>query len=60
MVKGGFQRWVSKEEALELANQKKLDVEFCASKLGSIYLRVRAHSSFQRDFDDIIEKNHES
>jgi hypothetical protein len=48
--------WVSKEECLKLAKQGKIDAEICKSELGNPYLRVRAHSSFQKRFDDIIKK----
>jgi len=48
--------WISKEKCLELAQQGKLDVEICKSRLGRIYLRARAKSTIQNDLGKIIEK----
>lgn len=47
-------------KALELANLKQIDVEICISKNGNKYLRARKNSTIQRDFDSMIEKNHEN
>ena len=52
--------WISKDECINLAKQGKIDAEICTSGLGNPYVRVRAHSTFQKDFDDLVAKKHES
>jgi len=51
--------WVTKEECENLIKQGKIEAEICHSKTGNIYLRTSGYSSFQKNFDDIVEKNSE-
>jgi hypothetical protein len=51
--------WITKEECEKLIKQSEIEAEICHPKNGTTYLRTSGHSSFQEDFDDIVEKPHE-
>jgi uncharacterized protein YjhX (UPF0386 family) len=52
--------WIEKDACINLARQGKIDAEVCTSHSGNSYLRARARSSFQDDFDNLKEKNNEN
>lgn len=48
--------WIGKEKCIELANEHKIDAYVINSKLGNSYVRSRTNSSFQEDFEKLVEK----
>ena len=49
--------WFSKSECLALAEQGKLDLSVCTSRLGQNYLRARVNSSVNGSLDSMIVKD---
>lgn len=48
--------WISKERCIELAKAKEIDAYVVPSKLRNPYVRSRIDSSFQPDFEKLVEK----
>lgn len=49
--------WISKEQCIEYTKKHKLDTYVVKSKDNNLYVRARIDSSFQIEFEKIIEKN---
>lgn len=50
-------RWISKEQCIDFARKRLVDLEICTSHLGNTYLRMPASSLFQKKLSDLIEEN---
>ena len=51
--------WISQATCIDLAKQRKLDVDVCISKLNNIYIRAHHGSSIQKNLSKLVIKKHD-